>query len=234
MNETVQGHRLLQQYIEQQPDALAAAIMGAMHAGDVVWRTPSRMAPPPQTPPGSDAAEPPRWRNLDFLGQGKARRAWAEVWPQESCDFAWDAIGRAQMGEVGWEWLLVAAYAHPGELDPIAPSNRPADERVAAALAQAQERYHAAPGSDWRRADDPLAIRLAALSFLRQYSVCSRLLFVYFYDDAAPANAAGSQGALCPSREAWSPAIAAAERRLGLAGASVLERRLYRAFLPSL
>ena len=83
---------------ETEPDMLASTVRSAMNAG------------------GGRARESPssgRWSNLDFLGKGKARSAWADSWPEDGYDFSWDAVGRVQIGKVGWEWLLVTAFAEP-------------------------------------------------------------------------------------------------------------------------
>ena len=217
----VSGFQLLRQYLDKEPTLLASEIKRVMHAGGVVWRI----------PPGFDGVDvaKARWSNLDFLGRGKARSVWEEHWSPDQGSFTWDAIGKVQIGQVGWEWLLVTAFAHPGELtqSPAAPDGA-AGERILFTIEEAKQRFQVAPGSDWSYHDLHLAARLSALNFLRQHGLCVRMLFIYFYDEKA------RQDTSLPAPKVWQPVIAATERRLGLSGTSVLERRIYRMFLPVL
>ena len=215
----ISGFELIEQYKHDDPDALANEVKKAMNAGGVEWREPADAA--------GAGGQQGRWSNLDFLRNGKARSAWQDHWPVDGCRFSWDAIGRVQMGKVGWEWLLVAAFARPEELERgLEPPLDAADERIASAIDEAKGRYGVDPGVDWIAGNSHLATRLSALSFLRQHGVCSRMLCVYFH-------AGDSRGDdLVPSQDTWDVAIATAEQRLGLRGTSVLERRLYRMFLP--
>lgn len=217
----VSGFHLLQQYIVGRPDALASEVKSTMNAGGVVWREPT----------DSDGAYAPkdRWSNLDFLGKGKARSAWKDYWPPDNCRFSWDAIGRVQIGRVGWEWLLVTAFA---QLEELVQSNKPSldetDKRIIHAIEEAQREYKVEPSVNWLNSNTHLTTRLSALSFLRKYGVCVRMLFVYFYDTKT------EKDSLLPSLEEWDPAITTTERRLDLSGRSILERRIYRVFLPSI
>ena len=43
-------------------------------------------------------------------------------------------------------------------------------------------RYGVEPDVDWITGGSHLATRLSALSFLRGYGVCSRMLLVFFHD----------------------------------------------------
>ena len=217
----ISGFDLLRQYMDRKPDMLARWIKRTMKAGGVVWRE----------PPGTSGpkAAGPRWANLDFLCRGKAPAAWKDYWPQDGCGFSWDAVGRVQIGKVGWEWLPVTAHAHPKELErtyrgPIDV----ADRRIVSAVRGAQQSFKVGADNDWLRGNMDMATRLATLSFLRKHSVCVRMLFVYFYDDRK------SSSRLLPALSDWEPVIATADRRLGLTGKSVLERRIYRMFLPAI
>ena len=218
---SVSGFQLLRQYRDEKPDVLTREVKNAMNAGGVVWKE--------ETNSDDKDAMEGRWSNLDFLRHGKARSAWKDYWPQNRCRFSWDAIGRVQTGKVGWEWLLVAAFAHAGELE---QSNNPpldeADERVLSAMAEAELKYNVDPGIDWINGHFYLSTRLSALGFLRKYGICVRMLFVYFYEEKR------GMDCLFPSLEEWDSAIAATEQKLGLRGKSVLERRIYRMFLPGM
>ena len=185
-----------------------------MNAGGVQWRE----------SPSSD-----RWSNLDFLGKGKARSAWADSWPEDGYDFSWDAVGRVQIGKVGWEWLLVTAFAAPGELELNleSPIER-LDGRVTSVIEAAQRGFKIEPYIEWRHGNMFLGTRLSALSFLRQHGVCVRMLSVYFHDEHP------GQHSPFPRLAAWDPAIVASRQRLGLTGDSALERRTYRLFLPAI
>ena len=217
----VSGFHLLDQYMDQKPNVLACEVKSSLDAGGVVWRK-------PPSSEGAGAAKA-RWSNLDFLGKGKARRAWEEHWPQDGHRFAWDAIGRVQIGTVGWEWLLVTAFAHPEELEqsPEGPIDE-ADERIVSAIEEAKRGYNVEPRIDWIHSHVYLTTRLAALSFLRKHGVCVRMLLIHFYGDER------KRDSLCPGLREWHRAIMTAEWRLGLAGKSVLERRVFRAFLPAM
>jgi hypothetical protein len=72
------------------------------------------------------------------------------------------------MGRVGWEWLLVVAYAQPEEL---AQNNAhpldDTDERITYAMEQAKRQYRVDPGMDWLSGSTHLTTRLSALNFLR-------------------------------------------------------------------
>ena len=213
------GFDLLRQYRDRVPDLLASKINKAMNAGGVVWRE----------PPASDQAGPEqhRWANLDFLGRGKAREAWKDYWPQTGSRFPWDAVGRVQIGKVGWEWLPVTAHAHPRELKrTYRGAIDTADRRVVSAVRGAQQSFKVVSDTDWLRGNMDLATRLSALRFLREHGACVRMLSIYFYNDRK------SRSKVLPTLDEWRPAIATADRRLGLTGKSVLERRIYRMFLP--
>ena len=215
------GFDLLRQYMDRKPDMLTRRISRAMNAGGIVWREPPGTSPP--------KAAVHRWTNLDFLCRGKAPAAWKDYWPQDGCGFSWDAVGRVQIGKVGWEWLPVTAHVHPRELmrahrGSIDTTNR----RVISAVRGAQQSFKVGADADWLRGNMDLATRLSALSFLREYSVCVRMLFVHFYDDRK------SKNTLLPSQADWRPAIAKADQQLGLTGKSVLERRICRMFLPAI
>jgi hypothetical protein len=213
------GFDLLRQYMDRVPDLLASKINKAMNAGGVVWRE----------PPASDQAGPEqhRWANLDFLGRGKAREAWKDYWPQTGSRFPWDAVGRVQIGKVGWEWRPVRAHAKLTELKRASRGSIDCtDRRIASAICQAQQSFKAKPNANWLKSDLDLATRLSALRFLREHSACVRMLFIYFYNDGK------SRSKVLPTLDEWRPAIATADRRLGLTGKSVLERRIYRMFLP--
>ena len=215
----VSGFEILQHYLDEKPDLLTSEIENAMDAGGVRWRMPEN----------SDEVDVTkgRWSNLDFLGRGKAHNAWKDYWSPDICRFWWDAIGRVQMGEVGWEWLLLTAFAHPGELEQNLPLDG-TDERIVSAIGETKQRYGVDPDIDWINVNSCLATRLFALSFLRKYGVCSRMLFVYFY-----AGEAGEDDPF-PSVGTWNAAIATAEQQLGLTGRSVPERRIYQMFLPAI
>jgi hypothetical protein len=217
----VSGYHLLRQYTDQKPDVLVSEVKSAMHAGGVVWKKAS----------SSDEADaaPARWANLDFLGKGQPRRVWENYWPQDDYRFLWDAIGKVQIGRVGWEWLLVTAFAHPEELEQnLELPVHGIDERFVLAMEEAKQSYNVAPGNDWIHSNTSLTTRYSALRFLRVHGACVRMLFIYFYDDET------KKDALCPGLKEWDPAISTTERRLGLTGNSVLERRIYRAFLPAI
>ena len=217
---SVSGFQFLRQCMDEKPDVLTRAIKNAMNAGGVVWKERANS--------GDKETMEGRWSNLDFLGHGKARSAWQDYWPQNRCRFSWDAIGRVQIGKVGWEWLLVSAFAHQGELEQNGnPLLDEADERVLSALAEGELKYNVDSDIDWINDHFYLSTRLSTLAFLRKCGICVRMLSVYFYDEKK------GMDHLFPSLNQWDTAIATTEQELGLRGKSVLERRIYRIFLPA-
>jgi len=125
--------------------------------------------------------------------------------------------------------LLITAFAHRGELEQsLEPPIDEADERIVSAIEEAKRRFKVEPGIDWIHCSAYLTTKLSALSFLRKHGICVRMLSIYFYDERT------KKDNLFPSLEEWDPAITTTERRLGLAGKSVLERRIYRIFLPAI
>ena len=109
---------MLARYVANKPKYLKSKINKAMNAGGVVWRHSAK--------PNIDAPEICTWDGLSFLGNGKAKTAWQEMWQgSESPRFAWDAIGRVQIGKVGWNWLLVLAMTHLDELTVLTTNRQP-------------------------------------------------------------------------------------------------------------
>jgi hypothetical protein len=210
MDPIATGAQLLALHRRYHPEALAADLTAALKAGGLEWRDPPEGAP--------------AWHGLDFLSPGKPRAAWEHRAPARPYSFPWDGIARAQMGRVGWEWLLVVAFARPDEFTAPAPPAMLADTRLAELLAAAPARYQARPVVDWGHYGR-LAGSLALMAFLRQQGACARLLWLFFQADprADP---------LAPTRDGWEGMLAGAQQMMGLAGKSALEQRLYRAFVP--
>ena len=139
----ISGFDLLHQYRNEEPDLLASEVKNAMNAGGVVWRE--------QAKSEDEDATGGRWSNVDFLGNGKARTAWKDYWPPDRCRFLWDAIGRVRI-KTGFEWLLVTAFAQPGELElNLRPPIDGADQRIVSAFDEAKQRYGMS-STTWQRA----------------------------------------------------------------------------------
>jgi len=169
-------------------------------------------------------------RGVAFLRDGgKGKTAWPTFWPRREPSLAWDAVGRAQRGRVGWEWLLVRAYADIEDLASDCVATDSESLRIlSASLGDARAAYKATPTADWLRGHYDYAARLAVLRFLRRYGICARMLLVFFCE-----NGSGT-GIAAPSEAQWRASIGLLEQELGLVGKSALERRIYKAFLPAI
>ncbi len=121
-------------------------------------------------------------QDLEFLGSGKAKRAWKELKTDQLGGLVWNRIGRAKMTAAGWEWLLVKAYSSKGEL---------VGEPHLRAVSEAIVETVAADFPQFPTLDD-VGVRLATMRFLRSNGVCCRLLLILEASDNFPESCCGS------------------------------------------
>ncbi len=177
------------------------------------------------------------WESLDFLLEKPSTPpekhrdvldAWKKRWPHGSGVMNWDAVGQIQVGGE-WEWLLVEAKSHTGELK----SNCGA--RDSDSIKQIKNVFEKVKGdlkvqqtADWLTKYYQYANRLAVLHHLDKNDVKARLLLIYFCGDAWP-----WQEKDCPQSEAgWDEALKEQEEHLGLPECHRLTKHIHKLFLP--
>ncbi len=167
------------------------------------------------------------WKGLDFLGKDHHLIAeWGEWWPQSGNPPNWDAIGRIRFGDRE-EWLLVEAKANLNEIKSrCGAKDNGGLPLIRKALDETKNAVGAPPAADWLKPYYQLANRLATLHFLNSRGEPARLLYVYFLGDTNPR-------ANCPRTKAdWDGELTNVNAHLDLRGASKLEQRVHKIFLP--
>jgi hypothetical protein len=202
----------LLKYLGWYRNALNAAILGIVPGAEAVeWL---------DFPPG-DA----EWESFDFIDPDDRgiRDAWRKVWPHGRGIQTWDAVGKIRSGDA-WEWLLVEAKAHTGELESTCGARGGLDQ-IKRALAATKAALGVLPEADWLTRYYQYANRVVALHFLSQNGIPARLLFIYFLGDGFP-------GRICPADEsAWQPALNTQANHIGLPRGHQLESRIHSLFL---
>ena len=203
----------LRRMLDQDGGLLSHRVKRAVGAQDVDFRN-------NRSPDGE-------YERLDFLPcDSMARRKWEKFWPPRGKQHNWDAIGRILV-EDRWEWLLVEAKAHLGELKTSCKASKEGGRpKIRKALNQTKRDLGLQNCSDWLKGYYQHANRIAALNFMIQNKELGRLLFVYFYGDKSP-------GKRCPQDEdGWSTALAQQDAHLGLSNGHTLADRVHKIFLP--
>ena len=211
---TLTGHEMLSRYVANKPRYLKNKINKAMNAGGVAWRHSEK--------PNVDSSDICTWDELSFLGNGKAKTAWQKLWQgSDTPRFTWDAIGRVQMGKVGWNWLLVSAMTHPDELA-VSPANRQhqLSPAMTTYLSNAKRKFKVGDDVIWPASSKNVQ-QLAVLAFLREHSVCVELLQIQFYTSM-------TDDSVFPTIEQWEQASAITTDNLGLTNHSPLVRRMHK------
>lgn len=168
-------------------------------------------------------------KGLEFLdpAEASAQHEWARWWPQTGNVPNWDAVAKVRF-EGGWEWLLLEAKAHPGEMkSDCRASEKGGRPEIRAALSAARGWLEVEePTGDWLRTYYQHANRLATVAFLTREGVPTRLMNLYFTGDSRP-------GIVSPQAPAeWEPALATMEAYLGIAASEAVRRVSSRLFLP--
>jgi hypothetical protein len=167
-------------------------------------------------------------KGLRFLNSGDpALTAWKQWWPQSGNSHNWDAVGQVRFGDVK-EWLLVEAKAHLGELRADCKAVSPHSKYIIqSAFAETKQALGVPKDRDWMHEYYQFCNRVAALHFLNEHNVPSRLLWVYFVGDQ------GDGVRVCPAdREGWQESLRAQDEHVGLPKGHRLENRIHKLFLP--
>ena len=162
---------------------------------------------------------PPRYQEfqdgafLKAVGQDALTPDLAEFWPSRGP--VWDGLAVVRGPGDAAGVVLVEAKAHASELrGGGSKAESPASQaKIASALHRTQERLEVPTDTDW--ADSAYyqhANRLAHALWLRQHGVPTWFVHLLFLDDHSH---------MATSRAEWEPALAAAERALGIDGIDI-------------
>ena len=181
---------------------------------------------PKPNPPSWDS----EWERLDFLPESSvARKKWKNFWPKGGKQHSWDAVGRILV-EDRWEWLLVEAKSHLGEVETSCKAKEEGGRpKIRKALNQTKWALGIPACADWLNGYYQHANRIAALNFMMQNGELGRLLFVYFCGDKFPENSTVK----CPeNEEGWSKTFTEQDDHLGLSKGHTLAGRVHKIFVP--
>lgn len=187
------SQRWIQTLVNEHPQVLNAAI----GITDITWLSPLA---------NDKYAE---YRDATFLERldiGSLRPALESFWPAGGPQ--WDALGRAQSGEV----VLVEAKAHIPEL--LSPATQATDDSltlIRRSLSETASALGATPGMDWALRFYQYTNRLAHGHFLHNiHGVRTRLVFLYIVGDG---DVNGPE-----HRSEWEAALIVLYEALGLRG----------------
>jgi len=193
--------------------------------------------------PGTGVLKVREPKGLEFLSPlDPVRQEWEALWPQTGNVHNWDAVARAGEG-AQTTWALVEAKAHTGELSSscTAKDDEPKGhdltrkresgrKRIRAVLDSTRRDLGVSTPGKWERDYYQYANRLALLHFLDRREVNAHLVFLYFTGDRTDLGAPGRD---CPRDEsAWTQALTAQDRHVGLPAEAAIRRRVHRLFLP--
>jgi hypothetical protein len=149
-------------------------------------------------------------KGIDFLES--IPNAWTSFWPTGRGIMNWDAVARVKT-DTKWEWLLVEAKAHIGELrSDCKATSRESLLKIETAFKDTKSAIGAAVDADWKNGYYQYANRLAVLHFLSQHSDRPiRMLFIYFIGDMIGWNRKSPQAV-----EEWKDELARMRSHLGL------------------
>ena len=138
----------------------------------------------------------------------------------------WDAVARARI-EGEWEWVLVEAKGHKGELESDCTASAPASLlKIDDAFAATKDAMGVNQNADWKNGYYQYANRLAVLHFLQTHGCPTRLLFIYFVGDLAGTGRNSPQTA-----DGWLPNLSEMKIHLGLYQGHGYSDRLHNLFL---
>jgi hypothetical protein len=176
------------------------------------------------------------WKGLEFLDPDTAVISdWRTFWPQTGNVPNWDAVGLLQL-ESHTEFILVEAKAHASEIkSSCSAAENGGLPKIRKALAQTiEDNGFTVDPEKWLSPYYQCANRLAHLHFLLRHNISARLIFIYFIGENWPDNTPNNrEPVVCPKDEQeWQPYLQDMYQRLGMTGASKLEQRIHRVFLP--
>lgn len=173
------------------------------------------------------------WLSLDFLPEENSAVVcdWKKRWPHKNKRgvINWDAVGRIEIDGT-WEWILVEAKSHTGELKTDCKAKDPDSiEKIECTFSDVKSDLGAKVEADWCKKYYQYANRLAALHHLIKSNLKARLLFIYFCGDKFPKR----KSVNCPKDKAgWDSALKKQARHLGLDEEHLLAQRIHKLFLP--
>ncbi len=185
-------------WIQKLVNEHASVLDGAIGLGPIDWRSPRV---------NDDFAE---YRDEPFLAKldiTLPKVPLPKFWPARGPQ--WDALGRAQSGEV----ILVEAKAHVAEMMSSASKAASVDSlaKIRKALTETASALKAQPGLNWAARFYQYTNRLAQAHLLQTLNrVPTRLVFVYFVGDP---NLDGPTG-----KREWVAAIDILQEALGIRG----------------
>ena len=166
---------------------------------------------------------------VEFLDE-RVKELWKNYWPQTGEAHNWDAVGQLlQNGK--WEWLLVEAKAHIGEIcGECGAKSKKSKQTIMDAMKQAMRSYNAdeIPVEKWLKPYYQFCNRLTMLHFLTNEckpQVPAQLLLIYFYGDQG-------KNKVCPqSPNEWKPELEKMYQEVGLDKQSELMKRVHTIYL---
>ena len=167
-------------------------------------------------------------KGLRFLAaDDPALATWKKWWPQSGNPHNWDAVGQIHLSDAE-EWLLVEAKAHLGELKSNCGATHPSSvATIQSSFGETKQALGVPKDRDWMDGYYQFCRQVAALYFLDEHDVPSRLLYIYFVGDQ------GGSGRTCPANEEeWQEALRAQDEHVGLPQGHKLEGRIHKLFLP--
>lgn len=210
----------LLRYLEFDRDRLNTAVQASIGAEDVEW------LPGPPNP--NDPGKFREWKGLNFLSHDvQLQNAWRKIWPSTGNPPNWDGVGRVRIGGQ-WQWLLVEAKAHEGE---VASSCTASSERsralITATLAATRQALGVSPERDWLNGYYQYCNRLAVLNFLHEQVIPAHLLFIYFIGDKSGPRR------ICPQTETgWRRVLERQNEHVGMPSTHPLQDRVHTLFVP--
>ncbi len=165
---------------------------------------------------------------LDFLdADHPARIEWTRVWPHRGTPINWDAVGQVKIGGL-WEWLLVEAKAHEGEvLSPCGAEEHGGRPLIRKTLDRVKNSLGVDKDRDWLEGYYQYCNRIAVLHHLVTHGAPAHLLWVYFTGDL------GYGSRICPKDElGWHKVLAERTQAIGLPERHALSARMHKLFLP--
>jgi hypothetical protein len=209
----------LLRYLGRHRDLLNARVLKEVSGRAICWLD-FRFDPAKKWP---DA----EWKGLDFLANDEeAQRAWRDFWPQSGNVPNWDAVARVTTTQRE-EWLLVEAKAHLGELRSSCWAKPEGGlMQITRALDITKRALGVSADRNWLTGYYQYCNRLAVLNVLNSHGTPARLLLIYFFGDAVPAQE-------CPQDEVgWADALEAQAQHVALPRKHPLADRIHKLFLP--
>lgn len=166
-------------------------------------------------------------KGLDFIRDNKnIQKSWENFWPHSGNVQNWDAIGRLILTDGSYEWLLVEAKAHIGEIqsDSGAKKDKLGYKMIERAFQETKNALGVSPERDWFRGYYQYANRIVVSYFLNiKHHIPARLLFIYFVGDKR------TDGKICPqNKEGWQEMLKNQDEYIGLPKNHPLAKQIHK------